>query len=301
MKPRRLVPGDLVALVAPAGPIPSKGLENGIAVLESWGLRVRVGDTVRSRHSSLSYLAATDAERAEDFARAWEDPEVAAVFAARGGYGTMRMLDLLDWAGLRSAGPKILAGSSDITALHEAVGVHLELSTLFSPMPASMHFEGEAADHLRRTLFEPEHALELQRPGAAGLVPGTASGPLIGGNLSLLVASLGAPEHRQAKGAIAVLEDVTESAYRLDRILTQLLRSGWFDGVAGIVLGSWHECGPLEDVRTMMADRLAPLGVPILWEAGFGHVPGTPTLALGVPAELDADAGILRLTEPALA
>ncbi|WP_158891723.1 S66 peptidase family protein [Amycolatopsis anabasis] len=301
MRARRLAPGDLVALVAPAGPVPERLLEAAVPILESWGLRVRLGACVRSRHPSLGYLAASDADRAAEFQAAWSDPEVAAVFAARGGYGAQRMLDLVDWPALRAAGPKLLAGSSDITALHQAVSVHLGLATLFSPMPATAHFDAEAVERLRCVLFEPERSLALHRPGATALVPGAARGVLVGGNLSLLAAGIGAPEHRAPEAdAIAVLEDVTEDVYRLDRMLTQLLRTGWFDRVTGIALGSWAECGDPAKVRALMVDRLAPLGVPIAWELGFGHVPRSPTIPLGVPAELDADAGTLILTEPAL-
>lgn len=300
MKPARVTAGDTVAIVAPAGPVPPDLLDAGVGVLESWGLTVRTGPCARGRHPELGYLSGTDEDRVAEFTAAWTDPAVAVVMAARGGYGSMRMLDRLDWAGLAAAGPKVLVGSSDVTALHEAVGVRLGLSTVFSPMPASALFDPVAAGHLRATLFEPETATALAKSVEA-LRPGVARGPLVGGNLSLLAAGLGAPGHRTAAGAIAVLEDIAEDVYRLDRLLTQLLRSGWFDGVAGIALGSWHGCGDLGAVRTLMLDRLGPLGVPVLWECGFGHVPRSPALALGVPGELDADAGTLTLLEPALA
>ncbi|AXB48367.1 S66 peptidase family protein [Amycolatopsis albispora] len=300
MRPPQLRTGDHVALVAPAGPVPDELLDTAHRTLKSWGLEVHEGPHARGVHPTVPYLAAPDAERAADFTQAWLDPGIRAVFAARGGYGSMRMLDLVDWHALRTAGPKILTGSSDITALHEAVGVHLGLSTLFAPMVGSTLLTPGAADHLHRTLFDPGTALDLARPGATPLVPGRAEGVLIGGNASLLVSSIGAPEHRPADGAIALLEDVTESTYRLDRILTQLLRSGWFDGVRGIVLGSWQDCGPPEQVKALMLDRLGPLGVPMLWEAGIGHVPDSPTVPLGLPAALDADAGTLTALGPAL-
>ncbi|WP_153037208.1 LD-carboxypeptidase [Amycolatopsis sp. YIM 10] len=300
MHPPRLRPGDHVALVSPAGPVPDELLDTAHRTLKSWGLEVHEGPHARGVHPSVPYLSAPDAERAADFTQAWLDPEIRAVFAARGGYGSMRILDLIDWPALRQAEPKILTGSSDITALHEAVGVHLGQTTLFAPMVGSTLLTPAAADHLHRCLFHPGTALDLARPGAEALVPGRADGVLIGGNASLLVSSIGAPEHRQATGAIALLEDITESTYRLDRILTQLLRSGWFDGVHGIVLGSWKDCGPPEDVKALMLDRLGPLGVPVLWEAGIGHVPDSPTVPFGVPARLDADAGTLTALEPAL-
>ncbi|SFQ54863.1 muramoyltetrapeptide carboxypeptidase [Amycolatopsis arida] len=300
VRPSRLRAGDTVAIVAPAGPVPRHLLDSAVGVLESWGLSVRLFDSVHADNPVFDYLAGGDAERARDFQDAWLDPDIRAVFAARGGYGCLRILDLVHWPALRVAGPKLFAGSSDTTALHEAVGVHLGLTTLFSPMPATAHFDPPAAEHLRRTLFEPERTRVLRGPDAATLVPGRAAGPVVGGNLSLLVSSIGAPEHRPARGGIAVLEDVTEDVYRLDRILTQLLRSGWFADVAGIALGSWTECGRPDEVRALMLDRLGPLGVPIVWELGFGHHGGALTVPLGVPAVLDADAATLTLTEPAL-
>jgi muramoyltetrapeptide carboxypeptidase len=136
IKPGRLRAGSRVAVVAPAGPVPEEPLYRGIAVLESWGLRVELGKHVLDRHSRLPYLAGADADRAADLQRAWCDPGVDAVFCARGGYGCQRMVDLLDWDAMAAAGPKVFAGSSDVTALHEAIGTHLGMVTLFSPMIA---------------------------------------------------------------------------------------------------------------------------------------------------------------------
>jgi muramoyltetrapeptide carboxypeptidase LdcA involved in peptidoglycan recycling len=134
------------------------------------------------------------------------------------------------------------------------------------------------------------------------VVPGRAHGVTLGGCVSLLAADLGTPGARPgAAGAILLIEDIDEEDYRLDRILTQLLRSGWLDGVAGVACGSWVDCGPPEAIRTVLRDRLAGLGVPVLDQLGFGH--GTPalTLPLGLPATLDADAGTLTYDVPALA
>ena len=293
--------GDTLALVAPAGPVPADLLEKALPVLRGWGVEVRVGRCVRAAAGSpVPYLSAPDAERAAEFTEAWLDPGVRCVLAARGGYGVQRMLDLVDWAALREAGPKVLAGSSDITALHRAVDVHLGLSTLFSPMPASVLFDDFAAEHLRRALFEPERNLVVRGASASALVPGRASGRLVGGNLSLLAAGVGTPERGSARDAVVLLEDVTESVYRLDRMLTQLLRSGWFAGVRGIVLGSWAACGEPAEVRALLVERLGPLGVPMLADFGFGHVASAPTLPLGVEATLDADLGTLTFGSPVL-
>nr|WP_198151344.1 LD-carboxypeptidase [Kibdelosporangium sp. MJ126-NF4] len=296
MHPARLRPGSCVALVAPSGPVTPYLLASSIKHLESWGLRVRLGKHVTDRHPRLPYLAGTDADRAADLQRAWCDPEVDAVFCVRGGYGTLRMVDLLDWGAMAAAAPKVFAGSSDITVLHEAFAQHLNVATLFAPMPATDAFVNDdtAREHLRQTLFEPEKTQVLTGPDTATMVHGQARGVLVGGNASLLGF---APPPRDA---ILLLEDVTEDTYRLDRILTALLRSGWFTGVNGIALGSWTDCGDPEVVEAILHDLVASLGIPTLWELGFGHCPAQLTVPLGVQAELDADNGTLTILEPAL-
>ncbi|NIH83426.1 LD-carboxypeptidase [Amycolatopsis granulosa] len=271
-----------VALVAPAGPVLPDRLDRALAALDAWGVRVRNLVTPGPGHTP--YLAGPDAARAEAFTEAWLDPEVDVVLAARGGYGTQRMLDLLDWAALRDAGPKVFAGSSDVTALHAAIHTHLGLPTLFSPMPAGDHWDEAGGEHLRRALFTPG---PVTLPGTEAVVPGAARGRLTGGNLSLLAAGVGTREHGGARNAIVVLEDVAEPVYRLDRMLTQLLRSGWFAGVAGVVLGTWTGCGEPTAVRAVLADRLSGLGVPVLAGVRFGHVEGSLTVPLGVDAVLD--------------
>ncbi|HET6502999.1 MAG TPA: LD-carboxypeptidase [Amycolatopsis sp.] len=284
----KLSPGDTVALVAPSGPAAPELLDRAAEALRAWDLVVKRFDTACP---TRKYLSDSDTRRAERFQAAWTDPSVRAVFAARGGYGTQRMLDLLDWPALRAAGAKIFAGSSDLTALHQAIAAHLGLPTLFSPMPAGALWDEVSAGHLRRTLFESETVLR----GTGCLVPGRARGVLTGGTLSMLAAGVGTPEHRPPETGIVVLEDVGEALYRLDRLVTQLLRSGWFDGVRGIVLGSWSNCGDAEDVRALMLERLGPLGVPILGDLRFGHCPGALTIPLGVEAVLDAEAGTLTM------
>ncbi|ATY12388.1 LD-carboxypeptidase [Amycolatopsis sp. AA4] len=298
MRPARLSAGDTVALVAPSGPVPQDLLDAALPVLREWGVKVRIGAGVRA--SGGSYLSAPDKARAAEFTEAWLDPEVRCVLAARGGYGAQRMLDLVDWAALRAAGPKVLAGSSDVTALHRAVHTHLDLATLLSPMPASVLFDEDASEHLRRTLFEPDHTRVLRAREPDVVVPGRALGVLVGGNLSLLASGVGTAEQGSARGGIVLLEDVTESPYRIDRMVTQLLRSGWFDGARGVVLGSWAACGDPAEVRELLAERLSPLGVPVLSGFGFGHVAGSPTLPLGVSASLDTELATLTLDSPAL-
>ncbi|WP_426247012.1 S66 peptidase family protein [Nocardioides sp. LHG3406-4] len=300
-RPPRLREGDKVAVVSPSGPVLPDRLEAGCEILRAWGLEVEIAPHVLDVHPELDYLAGTDRARAEDLQAAWLDPSVAGVLCARGGYGVQRMVDLLDWSAMRDADPKVFAGFSDITALHAAFASELRVATLHAPMVAVMSFveAGHTADLAHAMLFDPESQLCLTSATAQTLVPGVARGVTVGGCLSLLASEPGTPHaRRSAAGGIVLLEDVGEDRYRLDGFLTHLLRSGWFDGVTGIALGSWLDCE--DGVRELMLDRLGGLGVPVVWELGFGH--GTPSLTvpLGVPATLDADAGTLTLDVPAL-
>ncbi|MFJ2022562.1 LD-carboxypeptidase [Streptomyces sp. NPDC087897] len=298
-RPARLRPGSRVAVVAPSGPVPADRLEAGTAILRDWGLDPVVGRHVRSTHPALDYLAGTDAERAADLQAAWCDPSVEAVFCARGGYGVHRMVDLLDWAAIRAAGPKVFVGYSDITVLHEAFALRAGFVTLHGPMVATETFLQDAPtrEHLRATLFAPETVLTLGLDTAGPLVPGRAEGVLYGGCVSLLAADTGTPGGRtHARGGLLAIEDTGEEPYRLDGILTRLLRSGALTGVAGIACGSWQLCGPYEKIRAVLADRLGTLGIPVVEELGFGHGPTALTIPLGVPAVLDAPADGGRCT-----
>jgi muramoyltetrapeptide carboxypeptidase len=297
-----------VAVISPSGPNDGALLAEGCRVLAGWGLDVQVAPGARGGGHELGYLAGPDADRAKDLQRAWLDPEVEAVLCAHGGYGAQRIADRLDWLAMAEVAPKIFTGFSDITALHEAFALRLRVPTLHAPNVGGGSFTAfpRAQEDLRRALFEPDHPQSrvLAGDGAAGLVPGRAAGLSAGGNLTLIAAGLGTADGRQRRGfagCVLLLEDVREECYRLDRLLTQLLRSGALDGVAGIALGSWTDCGPPEAVRRVMRDRLGGLGVPIVWGLGFGHVAPQPTLPLGVPAELDADAGTLTFLGRAVA
>lgn len=297
----RLRPGDRVAVVAPAGPVVPERLDRGLAVLESWGLSVTVGEHTRGVHERFGYLASDDATRADDLMRVWCDPDVQAVFCARGGYGVQRMVDLLDWESIAAAGPKVLVGFSDVTALHQAFATRLGLSTVHGPVVTSLGSgDDESRAHLRSLLFAPAPGVPLTPSPVETLVGGRAEGVLVGGNIAMLASEVGSRNSLRAASSIAVLEEIGEEAYRLDRLLTQLLRTGWFDDVLGIVLGTFTDCGPTDSVRDLVRDRLAPLGVPLLWGAPIGHDDRNLAFPYGVPAVLDADAGTLVLREPAL-
>ncbi|MCS0638518.1 LD-carboxypeptidase [Streptomyces sp. LP05-1] len=296
-------PGDRVAVVAPSGPVLQERVWAGADLLRSWGLQPVVMPHVRDVHPEFGYLAGTDEDRAGDLTAAWCDPSVAAVFCARGGYGAQRTAELLDWDAIRAAGPKVFVGFSDVTALHEAFAVRAGFATLHGPMTGTVAFlkDGPTQESLRATLFAPESVRVLAPPAARPLVPGRAHGVTLGGCLALLAAEAGVRGARgSAAGGLLFLEDTGEEPYRLDRMLTQLLRSGWLAGVAGVALGTWEGCGAHPAVRATLLDRLGGLGVPLVEHFGFGHGPTSLTVPLGVPATLDAGAGTLTLDGPAL-
>ncbi|MFE0155325.1 LD-carboxypeptidase [Nonomuraea sp. NPDC059007] len=279
-------PGDTVAVVSPSGPPDAVRLARGVALLEGLGVRVVVGAHTMARQN-LPYLAGSDAARAADLQAAWCDPAVTTVFCTRGGYGAARVLDLLDWNAMRAAGPKTLVGSSDVTALHHAFRAELGVATLHGPMPACTTFSDEGgpepatwASLTGALKGEPwsvagTSMLSQAPPGAAGRI----AGPVAGGNLSVLASLCGTRWQPRFTGNIVFLEDVGEAPYRIDRMLTQLLRAGAFQGVLGFALGSWEECG---DPYPVLRERLLPLGVPVLAGLPVGH--GTPQLSIWLGA-----------------
>lgn len=300
----KLRPGSKVTVVAPGGAVDPFWLAEGSRILAGWGLDVRISPAPDAA-PHMDYLAAADQTRADEFQRAWLDPEVQAVLCARGGYGTQRMVDLVDWAAMAKVPPKVLTGFSDITALHEAIWLRLGVATLYAPNVASRAFAQDqtAQQHLRDALLAPPARTRLTSPTACGLVSGRAQGVTAGGTLSLLAAGLGSADGRERggfAGCILLLEDIGERCYRIDRMLTHLLRARALDGVAGIALGSWTECGESEKLRDLMLDRLASLGVPVAWGIDFGHCAAPATIPLGVAAELDGSAATLTILEPGL-
>jgi muramoyltetrapeptide carboxypeptidase len=308
---RRLHPGDEVAVIATSSPLEPGDDAIAEELARSLGLVPSMFASVAAR-APQSFLAGPDEVRAGDFEAAWCDDRFAAVWSARGGYGAARMLDLIDWERCRAARPKVLLGYSDVTCVHEAVASKLGLASLHAPMLGSSRVRDSPGivAHLRAVLFEPDsvEASDLVGPAPTeSIVGGRAAGWVTGGNLSLLASTIGSDTSLPSReGAIAFLEDVTEEPYRIDGYLTSLLRSGWFDGVVGIALGDFTECGPKDDKANpahaieVCSERLGRLGVPILAGIPSGHGESNRTLALGVGAELDADAGTFRLTEPAL-
>jgi muramoyltetrapeptide carboxypeptidase len=270
-----------------------------------WGWEPRVGTHAAGRRG---YFAASDGERAADLNAAIRDPGIAAIWCLRGGYGTMRILDAVDWDGW-CARPVPLIGFSDNTALHLALRRRSVVS-LHGPHAAAVDLPLFAKELLLRLLTRDEAVGTLPfpsggHPRAETVRGGCAEGPLVGGNLALLAATLGTPYAVRAEGAILFMEEVGESAYRVDRLLTQLQLAGVLGVVAGVAVGAFTEVpgegsAGTPPVAEVIAERLDGLGVPVALGFPFGHVAQSWTLPMGVRARLDADAGTLTLLEPAL-
>ena len=305
IRPPALRPGARVALVAPAGPMAEGAVERAIGRVEGWGWEPVVGEFTRGRHG---YLSAPDAERAADFNAALRDPSVDAVWCLRGGYGVMRILDDVDWDALRER-PKAVIGFSDNTALHLAIQ-RLGIVSFHGPHPATETLNDFARGGLLRTLTDASPAGVLHFPEggpqrAETVTGGVAEGRLVGGNLTLVAATLGTPYAIQAEGALLFLEEVGELAYRVDRLLSQLRLAGVLSQVAGVVVGGFTGCPDDDDpdlpgAADVVRDRLDDLGIPVAMGFPFGHVDDNWTLPVGVRARLDADAGTLELLEPAV-
>jgi muramoyltetrapeptide carboxypeptidase len=302
IKPPRLRNGDLIGLVSPAGGArPREKIELGARYLEGLGYRVAVGANAAKE---FGYLAGTDAERLDDLNAMIRDPRVKAIFALRGGYGSGRLLRSVDYEGLRRA-PKIFSGFSDITALLMAIYRQCKLVTFSGPMPAVefwQKMDPYTEENFWRMLTTAEDPGELRNPADSPmrcLRGGTATGPLLGGNLALFTSLLGTEFCPSFRNAILALEDVDEPPYRVDRMLTHL-RNTRFQP-KGAVFGKFTLCAPkkepslsLDQVQTDFADQLR---IPALAELQYGHVPKKLTLPFGARARLNAGRRTLEILE----
>lgn len=305
--------GSRVALVAPAGPLLEKDdLARASALCRALGYEPILGANTAEHHG---YFAGTDEQRLADLNDAIRDPEVNAIWCIRGGYGTTRILDRVDFDALARR-PKPLIGYSDITTILNAATRHSGVVTFHAPMArAAMppfsrrHFErvlasAEPAGRLER-LPQPEEVLLPRENRVATLRGGVAEGPLAGGNLTLLQCLIGTPHFPDLDGAILFLEDVGEDLYRVDRMLAHLRMAGALARLAGVAVGRFTELersmadGAL-GLDEVLATYLVPLGIPVAHGFPIGHIDDQWTLPLGVRARLDAGAGELELLEAAV-
>jgi len=295
LKPPRLRPGDLIGLVAPASPMKHDRLEHGIRYLENLGFKINPGKFVYHEHG---YLAGRDRERADDINKMFRDRRVKAIFCIRGGYGTPRLLPLLDYHAIR-ANPKIFVGYSDITAIQLAMLRHAGLITFSGPMVAAEMAKGIdpfTEENFWRILMHPEPFGDLVRPAGGHyqiITRGNAAGQLLGGCLSLLACLVGSPYFPNVQGRIFCVEEIGEAPYRLDRMLAQLREAGILKNIGGFVLGQMTDCVPTDNepsqtIEDLMRDFIKPLKIPAMAGLDYGHVNVKYTLPFGVQAELIA-------------
>lgn len=277
-------------------------LNQGVRYLESCGYRVKLGSAVHEQHG---YLAGEDVRRIQDLNAMFLDPEVRAVFSVRGGYGTPRILHLLDYRAIRE-NPKILVGYSDITALQLAIFQRTGMVTFSGPMVAVEMAKGIdpfTESHFWRMLTEDSSGLKLEAQGpGASVKSGRAEGRLLGGCLSLIGSLVGSAYLPDFKDAILFVEDIGEEPYKIDRHLSHLRLAGILDKISGLVCGHFVDCEPKGDSPSLtldevIADFAAELPIPVLRNLPYGHIDVKYTLPLGVEARLDADAGTLELLE----
>jgi muramoyltetrapeptide carboxypeptidase len=315
LKAAALRPGDTVGLITPSSYVSDpERLMQAERLVNYLGLKPKFAKNVKRR---AGYLGGSVQERVDDLHAMFADREVKAIFAIRGGYGAAQLLDRIDYDLIRR-NPKIFAGYSDITALHLAIHQRTGLVTFHGPVALS-RFNDYTLEHFKQALFSTRPLGELKNPPEANpivwrhpvraLREGMASGPLIGGNLSLVASTMGTPFEIQTEGRILFLEDVDEQPYSMDRMLTQLRLAGKFKGIRGLLVGECAGCRPRDyqpsfestfSLAEVLDNILGELTVPILSGLVIGHTEDQLTLPLGVRATLDAGASTLTVDEAAL-
>lgn len=298
MKPQRLAKGDAIGITATASPAEMSLVQQAIPFFEQMGLRVLLGNTIQLEHG---YLAGTDDARLADFHQMIADDAIRAIIFARGGYGTPRIAGRLDYQLIRNH-PKILWGYSDITYLHTAIRQQTGLTTFHGPMPAS-DIADENFDTLSAKMFEQlfdpvtlHYSEDISQLSV--IVPGEATAELVGGNLSLLVSTLGTPFEIDTKGKLLLLEDIGEEPYRVDAMLNQLKLAGKLHAAAGVVIGDFADAEPPEGKPSLSLEQVfyhyfSGLSCPVVSGFKIGHCFPNFSLPLG-------ETGTLRTADKSL-
>ena len=316
MKPvlaRRLQSGMNIGVIAPSSNTwENQDVEYALDVVRSLGFNAVAGKHLYKRHG---YLAGSDNQRAEDVNRMFADPDIHGIFCSRGGYGASRILPMLNYNVIRS-NPKVLLGYSDITALHLAINGITGLITFHGPI-AGQQFTDYTYHEFSRIIMRGEHPTSLAAPPRFPQVPGQAerhnritrfvlgkaTGPLVGGNLSLVTSLMGTPYEPDFRGKILFLEDVSEAPYSVDRMLTQLWLAGVFSQINGLIFGKFTDYetdAPSISMEAVLEQRCEGLSIPVMRGLMIGHVDDQSIIPVGANAELDADAGTLTLLGRAL-
>lgn len=295
VRPPRLKPGDTIGIVAPAGPFDPEKFMKGKTVLESMGFQTFFDEGIFQKNG---FLAGTDIQRADQVNRLFADPSVQAVVCARGGYGSMRILSLLDFEIIQTHS-KIFLGFSDISALLSVLYDRCSLVTFHGPMVTTLAKATEKTLAALQTALTSPAVLELTPEKSKVIKPGVCSGLVAGGNLTTLCHMVGTPYAPNLKGKLLLLEDVGEMPYRIDRMLTQMKLAGCFNGIAGLILGAFKKCGQLNEIVDIFDNIFEDTDIPILAGFDMGHGEHNLTVPLGLDATLDTDKKRLLFHEPA--
>jgi muramoyltetrapeptide carboxypeptidase len=302
--PPALKKGSTIGITAPASGVDNGEIQEGIALLKASGYSIVLGNTLTRK---FGYLSAPDSERAAEFMEFVERPDIDCILCARGGYGVMRILPMLDFSVIR-ANPKIIIGYSDITALLVAITKLSNVITYHGPV-ASSTFDSFTVDYFKKALCKPYSEdnditaknedfvpITFSDSRITTLTEGVAKGRLTGGNLSMIVATLGTPYEIDTKDSLLFLEDIAEEPYRIDRMLTQLWLAGKLQQCSGIILGQFKNCEAKRipgfevsfSLQEVLQSRITSLGIPAVYGLPIGHVKSKMTIPLGVMAELNA-------------
>jgi muramoyltetrapeptide carboxypeptidase len=309
LKPPALKKGDVIGIVSPASsPDDFTRIEQGVKYLESLGYRVKLGKHIFKRYG---YLSSTDDERADDLNEMFADEKVKAIICVRGGYGTPRLLDKVDYNLIKKK-PKIFVGYSDITALQLAIFKKTGLVTFSGPMLAVdiySNFDSFAEDFFWRILTSREKKIEIKNPNGVELntlKSGKATGTLLGGNLSLIASIMGTKYQPSFNDSVLVIEDIGEEPYRIDRYLSQLKNSDVLYKINACILGQFTDCAPKEPEKSLTLeqifnDYLGNLRIPVISNLSYGHIPRKLTLPLGARVRVDAKRQKITIIESVLA
>jgi muramoyltetrapeptide carboxypeptidase len=287
--PRRLKPGDCIGIVAPASPFEETDFYNGACILENMGFRVSFPEGIFARSG---YLAGSDVDRAAQLNAAFADSDFQAIVCARGGYGSMQILPYLNYDAIRRH-PKLLMGFSDITAILCSLYQHSGLVSCHGPVVTTLKSAGSKTLESVFSVFTLNELPPIRLERGIVLSPGKASGPVICGNLTTLCHLIGTPFQPKMNGHLLILEDAGEKPYRIDRMLTQMKLAGIFDGLCGLGIGSFENCGEADELFEIISRIFSPLHIPILAGFDIGHGPDNIAIPFGLEAVLDADHRLL--------
>lgn len=293
-KPNALDKGDLISIVSPAKSIEAHHISHAKKTMEDWGYKVEISNHAANRRN---YFSGSDNERLSDLQKALDDPKVKAIVCARGGYGSVRILDELNWSGFKMH-PKWLVGFSDITVFHLRCAI-LGIMSLHATMP--LNFASNSTEAL--STFEAALSgkkFEINAPSSSFNREGLASGKLIGGNLSIIFSLLGTQDRFDFEKGILFLEDLSEQLYHLDRMFFTLKKAGIFNKINGLIIGGMTD---LKDTtpsfgmtyEEIILEKMNKIAIPICFNFPSGHIDDNRAMILGAPVELNVNSNVATL------